>query len=475
MTDDAAAAVPSDVLAPFAAEGDRLLACVHCGFCLDSCPTYTRLGVEADSPRGRLYLMRAVAEGRMRPDADAFQLHIDRCLGCRACEPVCPSGVQYGYLLERARDVINRAHKGRGAGSSTRMLLRIVANRTLGSIIWFGGRLLRDTGMARFLARALPARLTRARFAMAMLAASRPWRGLRSAAPAARPDAGRESGSLRDTAHAHAPAAAPAATVARAAPEPAGTRVALLRGCVQQGLFAHVNQATARVLRANGCTLMPVTAQGCCGALHAHAGQLDQARALARANLGAFEKSGADRIVVNAAGCGAMMKGYSELFEHTAEHERATAFATRVVDVNELLAELGPRPGAPLELRAGYDAPCHLLHAQRVDRAPLIALGAIAGLEVAPLPRADECCGGAGTYGLTHPDLGRRILSDKVAAVLGTGADVVVTPNPGCMMQIGAGLLLAGDDRPVLHPVELLDESYRRGHPATDDSRGALP
>lgn len=240
-------------------------------------------------------------------------------------------------------------------------------------------------------------------------------------------------------------------------------RVAVLTGCVQEGLFARVNRATEAVLAANGCTVVPVPAQRCCGALHAHGGDLEQARALARANIDAFEQAGVDWIVVNAAGCGAAMKEYGELLAGDAAYaERARALAGRVKDVSELLVELEPVRGAALPLRVTYDAPCHLYHAQRITRAPLDLLAAIPALELVPLPGAEECCGGAGIYGLTHPDLGGRILTDKVEAVRSTGADVVATPNPGCMMQIAAGLLLAGADTPVVHPIELLAESYRR-------------
>lgn len=240
-------------------------------------------------------------------------------------------------------------------------------------------------------------------------------------------------------------------------------RVAMLTGCVQEGLFGRVNRATEAVLRAHGCEVVPVPAQRCCGALHAHAGDLDGARDLARANVAAFEAAGVERIVVNAAGCGAAMKEYEEQLAHDpAWAQRARRVTGRVRDLFELLAELGPRAGAPLPLRFTYDAPCHLHHAQGITHAPLDVLAAVPGLEHVPLARAEECCGGAGTYGLLHPDLGGRILADKVAAVAATGADVVVTPNPGCMMQIGAGLVLHGLDTPVLHPVELLAESYRR-------------
>jgi glycolate oxidase iron-sulfur subunit len=206
-----------------------------------------------------------------------------------------------------------------------------------------------------------------------------------------------------------------------------------------------------------------VPGQRCCGALHAHGGALEEALERVRVNVAAFEAAGPDYIVVNAAGCGAMMKEYGEqLRTDVAWAERARALAARVRDLNELLVELPLPQGAPLPLRVTCDAPCHLLHAQRITRAPLDVLRQIPGLELLALPGAEECCGGAGVYGITHPELGGRILGDKIDAILGTGATLVVTPNPGCIMQIGAGLALRGARIPVLHPVELLDESYRR-------------
>jgi len=422
---------------------DRLLHCVHCGFCLAACPTYNRLGDEADSPRGRLHLMRAVVDGRLDPAADAFQTHIDRCLGCRACEPVCPSGVEYGSLLELARDVGARHRKG---GLLNRLLLGVFGRPGLRSAFFLGGRLARATGVPALGARLLPSRglLGSARLGLAMLAATAPWSRLRAAsgggleAAASGPDGG--------------------------APPPGGRgRVAVLTGCVQEGLYARVNLATRRVLEANGWEVVPTEGQTCCGALHAHGGALEDARALARQNVEAFERVDAERIVVNAAGCGAAMKDYGELLADDPVYaRRAAALAARVRDVSEILVEAGPRRGAPVPCAVAYDHPCHLLHAQGVKTAPLEVLAAVPGAKVRVVDNAAECCGGAGIYGITHPDLGGRIGGDKVAAVRAAGANVVATPNPGCMMQIGAGLRLAGSREGVIHPVELLDESYRR-------------
>ncbi len=419
---------------------ERLLPCVHCGLCLAVCPTYNRLGDEADSPRGRIHLMGAVVEGRLDPASDAFQTHIDCCLGCRACETVCPSGVEYGQLIELARDV---ATKHRPPSVLTRLLLLVFSSVPVRRVFFVGGTLVRASGLAALTARLLPVRgvLGSARLGMAMVAATAPWKGLRRGAPAPG-DAG----------------AAPSG----AKPPPRG-RVAILEGCVQEGLYGRVNAATVRVLEANGFEVVPVRGQDCCGALHAHSGDLEGARGLARWNVECFGASGVDLVVVNAAGCGASMKEYKHLLAHDpAFAARAAALSAKVRDVHELLAEVGPRPGAPVPCRVAFDYPCHLLHAQRIQQAPLTVLAAVPGAEVTVIEDASECCGGAGIYGITHPELGGRIGADKVAAVRRAKCDVAATPNPGCMMQIGAGLILEGASEGMIHPVELLDESYRR-------------
>lgn len=416
-----------------------LLNCVHCGFCLPACPTYRRLGDEADSPRGRLYLMQAVVEGRLDPGAEAFHTHIGRCLGCRACEPVCPSGVEYGHLLELARHV---GREARRPPLLVRALLRVFGTAWMARPAMLAGRFLRATRIPALLTRLLAGADPPGgpRLGIAMLAASAP--------PPALPRPART----------HPPRPRPAA-----APAP-HTTVGVLTGCVQAGLFARVNQATVRVLRANGYRVVTVPRQGCCGALHAHAGDLETARSLARRNVEAFEAAGVDVIAMNASGCGAAMADYGSLLAHDEEMApRAAGIAARVRDVSELLAERGPAAGGSVPLTVTCDAPCHLLHAQGVADAPARVLDAIPDVEVVPLPGAAECCGGAGIYGLTNRRLGGWIGSDKVQSVRGTGAAALVTGNPGCMMQIGAGLALDGARIPVLHLVELLDESYRRG------------
>ena len=426
------------------AEENRLLACVHCGFCLPSCPTYIRLGDENDSPRGRLHLMLAVVEGRLDAASPAFQLHIDRCVGCRACETVCPSGVQYGALLELAREEVVRAG---GSSWHSRLLLSVFARPRLTRLAMLACRAMRVTGLPALAARMLPSwRWLRVpRLAAAMLAASSPWRGLEdvSATAAEGTRVGAGDGGAKGV-------------------DEDGV-AALLLGCVQEGLFQRVNQATRRVLAANGVTIVEAAEQGCCGALHAHGGDLDGARALARRNVDAFEAAGAEFVVVSAAGCGATMKEYGHLLDHDPVYAaRAARLAASVRDISEVLADRGPRRGGSMGLTVTADAPCHLLHAQGIARAPAAVLDAVPGLALVPLRAADECCGGAGIYGITHPDLGGRIGADKVAAVVETQADAVVSGNVGCIMQIGAGLRMAKAACQALHPVELLDESYRR-------------
>lgn len=439
-----------------AEQEERLMSCVHCGFCLPACPTYVRLGDEADSPRGRLYLMRAVVEGRLDPASDAFQTHIDRCLGCRACEPVCPAGVEYGSLLEYAREA---AAEARPAGGASRGILWLFSRRKALFALMALARLLRATGIPALGARFLPARLGRVRLGLGMLASTRRGRAARGAAS---PDSSPEAGGPH-----------PAPGPARSHPL-TGKRVALLNGCVQAGLLGHVNDATRRVLRANGMNVVEASGQRCCGALHAHGGDLEGARRLARINIDAMLGAGAEIIAVNAAGCGAQLKDYAELLADDERYaRRAARVAAKTRDITEILAEAGPRRGAPLPLSATWDAPCHLLHAQRVAEPPLQVLRAIPELELIPLPRADECCGGAGIYGITHPRLGGEIGGDKVDAVVGTGASVVATANPGCMMQIGGGLRMRGAKVEACHPVTLLDESYRAGGLYETPARGS--
>lgn len=410
--------------------------CVHCGFCLQSCPTFLVTGDESDSPRGRIVLMRALARGQLDPADPALVFHLDRCLGCRGCEPVCPSGVSYGPALAAARRMIAAR---RAVPFSVRFTAGVLAEPALRAPLMALARLVRP--LARWLAGD-----SRLGFMAGMLAATGP--------EGPRGPKGPE--------HEEGPQKAPASDPRGSAPPPAhAATAALFRGCIMDGLFSHVHRATERTLRANGFELVNVRGQGCCGALHAHAGLHDRAVALARANVAAFNQAPAGAIVVNSAGCGAMLKEYPHLL--AGEDGAAAAldgWGSRVMDVTEVLASTGPRPGAPLPLAVAYDPPCHLLHAQRVAEAPLQVLDAIPGLRQVTHAEAELCCGSAGSYSLTEPALSRAILSRKVAALTNGPLDAVLTGNPGCAMQIGAGLRAAGRDLPVLHPVELLDRSY---------------
>lgn len=394
--------------------------CVHCGFCLQSCPTFLVTGDESDSPRGRIVLMRALARGALGAVDPDLVAHLDRCLGCRGCEPVCPSGVSYAPALEESRRLIAQH---RPVAFATRLTVAVLAEPRLRGPLLALARLVRP--LARYLANG-----SRLGFMAGMLAATRDGRG-----------AGRSGKPGPGVSRASAPAA-------------------LFRGCIMDGLFRHVHDATQRTLVANGCRMVEVPGQQCCGALHAHAGLHQEAAALARANVAAFAGVPDAAIVVNAAGCGAMLKEYPRLLSGDPLAEAAHQMASRVTDVTELLAAAGPRPGAPLDLVVAYDPPCHLLHAQRVADAPLKVLDAIPGLRRAAHAEAELCCGSAGSYSLSQPGLSRAVLDRKVAALRNGRLDAVATGNPGCVMQIGAGLRAAGHPVPVVHPVELLDRSY---------------
>ena len=429
------------------ANNDRLLTCVHCGLCLPACPTYRVLGNENDSPRGRVYLMRGVVEGRLTV-GESFISHIDQCLGCRACESACPSSVPYGHLLEAARVEVSTARVERGSISES--LLRFILNHifTRPALLRIGMRLtrwLRDSGLAElaFETGLIGGRL---RFALALLLATRS-----PVVSAASPAGHRRSAPTREPGQ--------TAEAVRAKDK---LRVAVLRGCIMDGLFGATNRATERVLARNGCELVEADRQVCCGALHAHAGQAESAKQLARANIDSFLASGCEHVIVNAAGCGAAMKEYGAwLADDPLYAEKAAAFSRKVKDVTEFLAGRGlVRPTNSVNRRVAYDAPCHLYHAQRVTQAPIDLLKSIPGLELVPLRGSESCCGGAGIYNLQHPELSGEILADKLAAIGESGADTVATANPGCIMQIGAGVRMNHMHVEVIHPVELLDAAY---------------
>ncbi len=417
---------------PVDAPSKELLSrCVHCGFCLPTCPTYAVLGVEMDSPRGRIKLMQTVWDGRIDVASTGFTQHIDACLDCRACETACPSGVEYGKLVEGARAELELARK---RGPAAR-LVRWLAFRWL-----------------------LPHPAVLTAFAPFSVLAKR----LGTGAVLMTIGLGRLGGLL---------ALVPSRASSRALPATFAAeghrrgRVALFTGCVMRAAFADTNAATARVLARNGIEVIVPEVQTCCGALHAHAGARDDSRALARRNIAALETLEVDAFIVNAAGCGAHLKEYGWLLkDDPAWSDRAGAFASRIRDASEYLAGVGlvARPGA-LRARAAYDDPCHLLHGQKIKDQPRELLAAIPGLELVPLVEADMCCGSAGTYNVTQPELSKALLDRKMVNVLASGAEMLITANPGCQMQLEAGVQASGARVTVVHLMDVLDRAYQDG------------
>ena len=385
-------------------------------------------GNENDGPRGRIYLMRAVAEGRLEETSSAFGKHIDRCLGCRACEQVCPAGVEYGQLLEASREVLSLAQpKSDPANRMLRFALRHVWMSPWRLRMFFGAsRIFRDSGLARLLLNLpLPAR---AKFALALLESSKP--ALPNVKPGPRINA--------DQSHA----------------DERGENVLLFKGCVGEGLFKRVNRASIRVIRVNGFSVDVPDDQVCCGALHAHAGDLEGARELARKNIAAF-KSDAP-IVTNAGGCGAMLTTYAHLFANDEHMAQAAAdFSARVRDVSQLIE---PVPGTA-EASVTYDTSCHLLYGQRAGEASERMLRTAAGEKFVSLNGTERCCGAAGIYNLMQPEMSQRVLNEKLDHIKQSQAEILATGNPGCQMHIGAGACLAGMKLRVCHPIELVDQA----------------
>jgi len=400
------------------------LDCVHCGLCLSACPTYRETGRESSSPRGRVYLMRGVAEGKV-PLRGLMAEEAFLCLGCRACETACPSGVQYGAMLDLTRASVAAGGLRRGpAARLERWLLRgLVPHR---------GRLrlavdllaaVRRTHLNPLAGRLLPGSLRQ----LPDLLPEIPPRSQRRRLPRFTPAEGERRG-----------------------------RVAFFEGCLMPELFGPVNRATLRVLARNGFDVLVTPGQTCCGALQAHAGELDFARGLARRNAAAFANEPVDAVVTNSAGCGAALREASRWIP--GEGERC---AERVRDVCEFLDEVGLRlPPERLSARVCYDDPCHLVHAQRVQDAPRRLLRSIRGVELIDHDDPTGCCGAAGTYNLTHPAMSRRILDRKLAALAASDPDVVATGNPGCLIQLRAGARRQGLRARIVHPIELLDAAY---------------
>jgi glycolate oxidase iron-sulfur subunit len=407
--------------------------CVHCGLCLNACPTYRELGVEMDSPRGRVYQMVQVATGAASI-SESYIEHIGLCLACRGCETACPSGVQYGRLVEAARAEIENNTKYPWPTRIVRNLAfrRLLPSRTLLRLAGLGLYAHRKLGLAK-LGRALG--ILRGRLGE-----------LEALAPAAQPP----------FFYRYYGKTLPAEGTRR-------YRVALLGGCIANISFARLNEATLRVLQKNGCEVSIPAAQTCCGALHVHAGRREEARELARRNIDALLGSGYDAIITNAAGCGSTLKEYGELLEHdTSYAAKSQQFSALVKDINEFLAGIELNPAmSELGVTVTYQDSCHLAHGQKIRAAPRKLLRAIPGLSFREMPLSDLCCGSAGIYNILHTDMSMSLLEKKMDDVRSTGAQVIATANPGCMLQLEAGIRRFGGAARVAHVVELLDEAYR--------------
>jgi len=419
---------------------DLVKDCVHCGFCLPTCPTYALWGEEMDSPRGRIYLMKLALEGQVPLDS-TFVTHMDNCLGCMACMSACPSGVKYDKLIEATRAQIERNYS------------RSVSDRLLRTMI--------------FHVFPRPERLRLLLAPMRIYQRS----GMQSLV--------RRSGILRllpssmRSMEALMPSPSPAETNGNALPERVQAqgerrlRVGLLLGCVQSVFFPEVNAATARVLAADGCEVTIPRDQGCCGALMVHAGEEKEALNYARRTIDAFEHAQVDVVVANAAGCGSNLKDYGHLLRDDPVYaERARSFSAKCRDISEVLAELEPRAARhPIPLKVAYHDSCHLQHAQGVRTQPRAVLGKIPGLQILEIAEPALCCGSAGIYNLVNPGPARELGERKVRNALATQPDVVATGNPGCLLQLRSGLTTAGSQVSVLHMVQLVDASIRGASP----------
>ena len=412
--------IPVESLGPQAPSmAEAVASCVHCGFCLPACPTYLALGEEMDSPRGRILLMKGALEGEL--SQEEVLPHIDRCLGCLACVTACPSGVEYGELLTPFREMTEK----RRSRSAMEALTRTLTNQTLP----YPGRFRAAAVLGRFTKVFKPFLPEALRTMLDLLPDRLP-------PPVPLPEISPARGSRR-------------------------ARVALLSGCVQQVLTPGINRATVDVLTSNGVEVVIPRRQGCCGALSMHSGAADQARALARHNFNAFNLGEVDAVVTNAAGCGSGMHEYPLLFAGEAEEQAARDFAEKVQDVTVFLDALGiePPPALPAPLTVAYHDACHLAHAQGVTDAPRRLLGAVPNLTLVPVPEGEICCGSAGSYNIEQPEIAAQLGQRKAEAILGTGAQAVVTGNIGCMTQIDSHLRRLGKPLPVFHTVELLNGS----------------
>ena len=433
---------------------ERFLDCVHCGLCTSACPTYVETGDENDSPRGRIYLMRSVVDGRLEL-TEKVAGHLDLCLDCRSCETACPSGVQYGRLLEPFRVEMQQTEQvPTGSVRSEKskptkpdwfhrwILYGLFPNRKRLARALIPARWMQKLRLDRManavgLTRLLPARLRRMQDQLPRLARPLP----------------------------QLPEFLPAKGERRA-------KVGLFLGCVADAMFRQTHWATARVLQQNGCEVITPQTQACCGAIHYHSGAAEPATDLMQQNLAAFADPGLDAIIVNVAGCGSMLKDYSHIAREIAADRglEPADFVARVKDVSEFLDELGPvEPVGPIDAVVAYQDACHLQHAQRVQQQPRNLLNLIPGLTLKPVAEPELCCGAAGSYSLTQPEMADRLGQRRINNLLQVSPDIIVTGNAGCSLQLQAHLRKAGRRIPVLHPMELLDLSYRNISLPADD------
>lgn len=407
--------------------------CVHCGLCLNACPTYRELGVEMDSPRGRIYQMNQVANGA--PVTPPYRRHLDLCLACRGCETACPSGVPYGRMIEAAREQLEKSTQRSLWQRAVRKILleKLIPSRAGLQIAGAALYAYQASGMQT---------LVRSTGILKPFGKLAEWDALSPEAqiPFFFRRIGRTLPAIGETRY----------------------RVAFVAGCIANVAFARLNEATVRVLRKNGCEVVIPPGQGCCGALHLHTGMAERARGLARNNIDAFGADGFAAILTNAAGCGSTLKEYGHLLADDPEyHEKARDFSSRLQDVTEFLASIPLNPDMkPLKMTVTYQDSCHLAHGQRIKHAPRQLMKSIPGLTYREMPMADVCCGSAGVYNLAETDMAMRILKSKMENVNSTRADVIATANPGCLLQLKAGARLYGSKQRVVHVVELLDEAY---------------
>jgi glycolate oxidase iron-sulfur subunit len=415
---------------------DEIMNCMHCGFCLPVCPTYQQTGLESYSPRGRIALMKGVATEKLDLDAE-FAKNMDACLGCRACETACPAGVQYGRLIETAREVVVLNKK---AQQKPPLVRRLIFNHLfphpkrmslLGNFIWFSQvtglqKLANTTGLIKI----MPKEMVELQHTVKTIAS---------------------------------PFERKARQKFMKAEKEAKLTVGFFKGCIMDVMFYEINQQTARVLTKAGCNVEFIEDQACCGALHAHSGEKDGAMELAKRNIIAFEKAGVDYIVNNAGGCGAALKEYDHWFKDDPEwHERAKNFVSKCRDANELLAELPPITfHKPIDARVTYQDSCHLAHGQGIRNQPRQLIKSIPGIEYTELNNADTCCGSAGVYNIVQYDMSMQVLGTKMENVKNTKAHIVVTSNPGCLIQMKHGIIREGlqDKMEAVHIMELLDRA----------------